>query len=718
MFSWIWNAGVGDEDDSSSTGGSEEGAWFPPRQEEHLAASPGGIIPRDDHLENDDDDEVNELDELPPYYAWTSEETPGTLQFFQDYKNHLESQLKYPNPELPPTWIESLQTAQAARQGAAQAQKFLDDLQKDDKTPPEAIEKAKQALQQAQAAVDACNETVLMVADSLLTTPSPSEGKTKSKPSTDDDESPSIPEFVSQDFQDDAWVTFVILEDPQHWAEWCCPDENHQTPNPTRVNLALHFLADIATQRRILGEGAGGPRAGNYGGYLEILQKLDSSSAAKEPVLERLAHAVALEFADGDYIYFDTTKKMDPIGRYLHYEQAYLMGDLDPNFSSLEIWELRLAISSSSPDWELQWGRECLQSYRPDLALTDDVQWRYCRLVRTDVGYMNPTWTSSPHTMDQILSGGGECGPRAWFGRFICQAFGIPIWGVRQVGHAAMSRWTEKGWMTCFSAGWPYAWWEDECGFRCGLDFYLETLARTGLASPAKYLQQVMRLEWLAKYQKESNNTITRECTYDPAAPWYALSLAQRHLLAKAVEPNSRRKRFYCRSKRIVSKITRVQAYLSNPSRAFVMVNGEICIPADSTSTAPSEKLLIMPSFLGGSQVYLGLDGVVEYELEKHWLPVESRDYRLIVKVVTAHRKESALLITVSSDADTLIKDSRLDKSQGSVYRLPLPYSKGLWECTETINICLCPNAKTISLQREWNEMYGIAIKEIRLVPC
>ena len=400
----MWNASRGG--DGSSTG-SEEAAWLGQGDERPSFA--------------------------PPTATFLTDETPGTLLYFQQFKSHLESNLLYPDVELPSLWADTLQGWQMARQSLQQAQKIVDDLNKN-KAPKEQIDQAQKAVNQAQSTVNEYNETLCMVGESLLTSASNHAVL---------EERPSIPMFLSADFDDSTWVSYTVLQNPQHWANYCCSIDG-KSPDPTRVAVAMSFLLDVHAQRRILGEGAGGPRGGNYGGYLEILQKLDSSSALKEPVIERLAHAVSLEFANDDICYFDTKDKIDPVSRFLHYEQAYLMGDLDPAFSSFSIWELRYAVNSPQQEWELQWGRECMQTYRPDWALTDDVQWRYCRLTRLDVDYKTPEWTSWPRSMDQTLSGGGKCGPRAWFGRFICQAFGIPIWGVRQPGHAA-STWCRLG---------------------------------------------------------------------------------------------------------------------------------------------------------------------------------------------------------------------------------------------------------------------------------
>lgn len=697
MFPWLWKSATAGMD--SFPLGSEEAAWM--GLECHGGAE-------------------DSISAEPPAARFQTDATPGTLGYFQQFKSHLESNLCYPDPELPSAWTESLHGWQVARQSLQQAQKILADLQKNEDTPQEQINQAQKAVNQAQSTVDECNQTLLMVGESLLTT-------TTTMPSDlpfaqAADESPSIPMFLSANFDDSTWVTYTVLQNPQHWADWCCAPKNcdPQNPDPARVSMATSFLRNVKAQRRILGEGAGGPRGGNYGGYLEILNKLDSSSALKEPVIERLVHAVALEFANGDLCYFDTKDRIDPVARFLQYDQAYLMGDLDPAFSSFSIWELRYAVNSPQQDWELQWGRECLQTYRPDWALTDDVQWRYCRLVRLDVDYKTPEWTSWPRSMDQALSGGGKCGPRAWFGRFICQAFGIPIWGVRQPGHAALSRWTEKGWMICLGAGFNKSWWED----RCGDDFKLETMVRDRLPSPTAYLQQVMRLEWLARYQKESNKTIRKPCIYDPNAPWYALSLVQRRILSKLdkFKKSNGGESHYPKSTRIVPKILHVQAAAPTVKGLAICCNNGICIPADNTPTSPSNKILIMPSFSGGRQLFLGADAIVDYALEDRWLSPVRRNYRLTVKLATAHAKDAALLVTVIPKGRWMGRNGQKNAAKRQeaedCYRLPLPYTKGLWGVTEGIDITLSNEHASISLQREWNHKFGVALKEVRLEPC
>ena len=271
--------------------------------------------------------------------------------------------------------------------------------------------------------------------------------------------------------------------------------------------------------------------------------------------------------------------------------------------------------------------------------------------------------------------------------------------------------------MTCLGAGFAYAWWEDKAGYRCGLEFYLETQVRDRLPCPLDYLRKVMRLEWLALYKTESKESILRKCAYDPKSPWYALSLSQRTILAEPSEFKRLPKRRFCSSIKTVPKITSLQN-LRQKSYASTRVSGfGICIPADATTTPPTEKVLVMPSFCGGRQVFLGKDASLEYHLEDHWLPVEPRKYRLSMKVATAHRNDVGLLVTLVSrkSLSGFGHEDTQNEGKSTLYRLALPYTKALWQESKSIEVILSADVQSISLQREWTESYGISLKEIYL---
>lgn len=124
-----------------------------------------------------------------------------------------------------------------------------------------------------------------------------------------------------------------------------------------------------------------------------------------------------------------------------------------------------------------------------------DYGWRYARAVRTDVAYGDPQCAKYKVGVcdghySQIPAADGVCGPRAFFGRFCREAFGLPTWGATEPGHAAMTTWQPTGWEVLLGAGWSHAWW----GARGGQDFVLETKAREDRAT----YQQVLRGSWAA----------------------------------------------------------------------------------------------------------------------------------------------------------------------------------------------------------------------------
>ena len=72
--------------------------------------------------------------------------------------------------------------------------------------------------------------------------------------------------------------------------------------------------------------------------------------------------------------------------------------------------------------------------------------------VRTDIKYGsqdNKYDKDELQFFQNILMNGGVCGRRAFFGRFILRAFGIPTTARPQPGHAALAHWTPDGWVIC-----------------------------------------------------------------------------------------------------------------------------------------------------------------------------------------------------------------------------------------------------------------------------
>lgn len=448
----------------------------------------------------------------------------------------------------------------------------------------------------------------------------------------------------------------------------------------------------------------GGPTGNKYGNamklYTQIMAGLQKDRFHK--VNKKLAMAAALEFAQPQ-TEFDTSVEIDAQKRFTHYEKAHRKGELDPSFTHFSTWEFRMAINSDASHEQLQWGRDMLTTYAPHLASIYDERWRYVYQVTTDVGYRAPNWTSSPRTYQQILSGGGREGPRAWFGRFICRAFGVPVWGLKQQGNVAMSRWTPKGWAMNFSlpgAGWESCSWDD----RPGLDFIEEVKARSAV-SEQEYYAKVSLLECLADACKEKNKKIEEAGFVNPNKVWRSLALMQRKIFADQVKEE----KFQRTGPGVV--ITKIEKYIQDIDEAArplpfeVEAKGGVIIPAASFNESSGKKhVRSHQSFGGGTQLHLiDGEGYVTYEIPANVTFQEDKEYMLTAKVSTVHRTQQKLQLEIDG---------------GELYEIEIPYTLGEWKETEPIKIEVGGLSIMKFYRVKAEDCFGLAIKNFTLSPC
>jgi hypothetical protein len=303
-----------------------------------------------------------------------------------------------------------------------------------------------------------------------------------------------------------------------------------------------------------------------------------------------------------------------------------------------------------------------------------------------------------------------QCGPRAWYGRFICKAFGIPTWGVRQPGHAAMTRWTINGWDVCLGGGLWKSWWDDQCG----LDFLLESQARAACISETMFLQKVYRLQWLAQfYFKENTTIVRRDGQYDPGNPWYSLSMIQRQHLSSAPSlKSSINRQMFPPETKCITQLERTlhngQASSLNHTITFDTTLGSIIIPATSYCN-PTNKIIRMPCFLGGDQLFVKDDAEIEYQIEpsliqNHTSTTTLGSFTIICVVATAHRTEQAIELLIGNSVS---------------YVISMPYTMGLWGKTTPLIIELdITNEQPIKLQfKRPKQNFGFAFREFQLIP-
>lgn len=465
--------------------------------------------------------------------------------------------------------------------------------------------------------------------------------------------------------------------------------------DPEKAALIEASLGDVPLLVDMLV--AGGAKFDEYARAFEILAAIRKASArlGGDPVLQRLALATCLEHARPIAMNVPAAPAgkggaVDPVKRYLHYEKAYLGGELDPAFKTLDAWEMRMAVNCDSPDDILGWGREMLRNYRPDHIHHADYGWRYVSAVRTEVPYGSQNVPLDDPALQQhqnILMNGGVCGRRAFFGRFILRCFGIPTWGVTQRAHAAVSHWTPEGWVVNLGAGYQASWWDKDEVPMSGTQFLVETQAR---AHPAEF-RRVLRARWISRILGEQAFNERRKV---PGGFWSRVDrLCSMMLAAKAVtlgplgqelaEANERRQKL--NSAAVSEADRRPQAH----------PDGSISLPAVAHGKS-SGSASAMKSIGEGMQLHVLGGFKAPYEIE---VP-KAGSYRLSVRVSTVQKGQILQLAANSAAA----------------VPIPVPYTLGQWQATEPVLLDLRQGRNTIHLELKPGSR-GVSLKELTLTP-
>ena len=435
---------------------------------------------------------------------------------------------------------------------------------------------------------------------------------------------------------------------------------------------------------------AGGAKDGNYGRAMQIYTEILKASpkAKQQGIYQELALGIALEHAkpieqrnaEADT---DAPKVVDPVGRYKHYEKAYLAKELDPYFDRHEAWELRYVVNGNEPDEILTWGREMLRNYRPDIITTKDDRWRYVSLVRTCVRYgsqENKNDKPELQFFQNILMNGGICGRRAFFGRFILRSFGVPTVAKPQKGHAALGRWTPDGWVACLGAGWGTGWAPGR--EMAAPDFLAMTQARE-----LDGYMQVQRAFWIGDLNGEPRKP-GFESGRNQTLFWNSVALnTQKQLIETAGtktlaavgeelgEANESKVKYPFVSGEVTAKDREISV-----SRTGVITIPAVAATSHKKSTG---KVLFVNSSLGGMQMHYsrnGGDQDVKYEFDAP----AAGTYALTMRVAVPAWKQNVSLIV-----------------NGKVTTIELPHTVGMWETTKPIKLQLKKGKNTLTLSRK-----------------
>ena len=421
-------------------------------------------------------------------------------------------------------------------------------------------------------------------------------------------------DFLASDGMDSKLVKFVILKKatPRALAEFGQRGKRFfeliEALFSDHSLMRQMLVADGARAQRMGRKGYGPPQ---YGKAMEIYSKIqDSCKDATAGIFQRLALAISLEHAvpvvqTNPAEEVDAPETVDPVKRYHHYKKAYLDGELDPTFKNLSTWDLRMVVNGDEPDETLAWGREMLRNYRPDHIYNENFGWRYVAIVGSDVKYGSGDVKYDRPELQKyqnILMNGGVCGRRAFFGRFILRAFGVPTTARPSRGHAALAHWTPSGWCVNLGGGWGAGWTSTQ--YDKDLDFLASSQARN---NPQAYLQ-VKRAQWIGDVMGEER--VYGENSKIEPKFWNAIALQrQREIIKelKAVTLDALGEDIGEANEPTVAEKIIASPVTPQDKEISIASNGTIKIPSTAYSkpSGNTREVLAMKSFDGGMQIYL-----------------------------------------------------------------------------------------------------------------
>ncbi|MBL7222001.1 MAG: hypothetical protein ISS69_17975 [Phycisphaerae bacterium] len=504
-------------------------------------------------------------------------------------------------------------------------------------------------------------------------------------------------DFLESGKLDRQLVKYVVLLEatPRGLAEFA-------QQGKVQARLIEKLLADSYLMKQAVV--ADGAKNGKYGRAMEIYTAIQKATTkAAEGVLQRLALAISLEHAvpvkqRNPTGQTDAPAIVDPVKRYLHFEKACLGGELDPGFRWLGAWDYRMVVNGNEPDETLAWGRKMLANYRPDHISTSDYRWRYVAAVRTDVRYGsqdNKYDKPELQFFQNILMNGGVCGRRAFFGRFILRAFGIPATARPQRGHASLAHWTPDGWVICLGGRWGVGW---VYGRNKDLDFLASTQARNSV----KYLQ-VKRAQWVGDVMGEKR--VFGLLSGDPAF-WNSVALYRQWGIiqeAKAVALEAVGTDIGEANESRVKEAIKVAALTAKDRKIVVGAGGVITIPAAACSKPANStrKIVFMKSNLGGMQLHYNRLGKGE-EFEYTFDAPAGGKYALTARVVTPSWKQH---LSVAANGAKTPTD------------IVLPHTVGMWETTQPVEVSLVKGRNVLRFWRDHERLKGLTIKDFTLTP-
>ncbi len=417
---------------------------------------------------------------------------------------------------------------------------------------------------------------------------------------------------------------------------------------------------------------------------LELWRKLAAADPdAKDGIYLKLAMATALLppgkvgiGAGGP------TTPADPLVRYQYFKQAYQNKELVASFDKLSVWDYTKVVSSGASDDDLTWGREMINTFRPDLRATEMM-----------VDLTSSVWRrSSPvpySNMKTVLQGGGKCGPRSSFAVFICHAWGIPAIGVAQPAHACVAwRGVDGVWRVGYGKGWAAS----RLDGLTGPDFVEGTLAR---ARGAQF-SQVEHLRWLAAALASREQTAAVLAIGQKIAKETPATTVDLNASLKPEEANADPGVEAAKPGAPVGKkdtSTSAPAGPIKPVNGVLHVSGGAYTKQEGQAMFGGPSLILQDSHGGGKQVYFPQQLAscwAEYTIE---VPAAGK-YELTMKVAAINDGQ---MLQVGSDAFNAVSLAKVPMTHGLWGTTP-PADVKLVQGVQNIRVSVLPGQRGVAL--------------------
>ncbi|AJH17110.1 putative mucin/carbohydrate-binding domain-containing protein [Bacillus mycoides] len=194
----------------------------------------------------------------------------------------------------------------------------------------------------------------------------------------------------------------------------------------------------------------GSPTGKNPVNALEIWHTIWNADADSHKGLY-LKLAISTSLAHAEPIkYWTSNKPINPLTRYQHYKSADQNNELLPCFRTYDVWHLRLVVNTWSPEEDLTWARNMINTEHPELKSQDKVgESAYLIKYTThnkdgvSIHAGNDAFYGLGWNLSSIYRFGGVCGNISKFGTQVSQAFGVAAMPVGQPGHCALI-WNNK----------------------------------------------------------------------------------------------------------------------------------------------------------------------------------------------------------------------------------------------------------------------------------